>query len=322
MKWKLSMLIAALSIQLAALDPPKPISGIPNVLAGKQFSLTAGRTAYVFAFPEGWGMGDTSAVESQGRFTLFPKEGGYGCAIDIDRFDNETLAKDEADRISRTFSSVQDLPDGFESVQKTARYACRVSGVYLVQIWYVLPKRSREQQAIWEKLKACVRVSEEKKKEAPAAPEEGGLLVEVPWKGWLCNHPNGLLHVLVERNLFYKTVPNLGSDKKYLLEIGDMHSSGFFYMKWDEKNSKESLQAHLDEIRADVQSFEKKQSCESAAVFPDEEKWAYLRGDPYTLISVAGDGFLFGFALKNTSWGRSFKVNEYVNRVGWYRTNP
>ncbi len=267
-------------------------------------------------------MGETSASEISGHFNLFPNEGGYGCSVQIDRFDNETLAKDEADRLSRTFSSVNDLSDGFESVSEKARYACRVSGLYVVQTGYSVSKASSQDAAIWEKLKLCVSVSEDKTLESLG--EKWVAVQEIKWKGWVCNHPNNQLHVLCKNNMFSPTKPNQDSSKKYLLEIGDMQSSGFFYVKWDQQNLDISkpYEEHLNEIKADILNIEKKQSCERNIVFDQKQGWAFLRGNPYTLISLSGDGFLFGFALKSTHAVIPFNVNDYVKRVEWYKTSP
>ncbi len=306
---------------LFAIDPPSPIKGSPNIFAGKQFSTMAGDTLFVFTFPENWGMGNTSASKDQGHFILFPKEGGFGCSIHVDRFMDCETASEEQGRLKEDCSHPVEISKGFEVVMKKACYACLVNGPYLIQIWYSLPKLSAKEMAIWEKLRECISVSEERKPEKKEGSREWVAVEELVREGWVCHHPNNQLHVLYKSwGGVDRCKINGDLSRSYLLTIGDIFSSGYFYIKWDQEDLaiSEPYERHLDEMKVDIVKGEKSQRFQRKMQFNAEEGWALLDGTPYTLLSLSGDGFLFGFALKNERSFNSIKLNDYVKRVVWW----
>ncbi len=317
MKWIVCFCLFVLSI--CGLEPPQPIQGVPNVLS-QSFVLVAGNTEYVFTFPEEWGMGDASAVESEGNFILFPIQGGYGCSVKVSQFESEQIAKEGMERLKKGFVKMSPLSDGFEAVIGNAKYACYVMDRYVSEIWYSLPKRKIFNTNVWQQLKHCLSVSSLGK--VTSSDEEWVAVKEIPFKGWICNHPNNQLHVLLESRLG-RVIPSQNRDQPYLLQIKDWQSSGYFYIQWDQKNLDcfDSYKAHLNEMKAHILSLGEGQKFEKDPSFVKEDQIAVLRGKPYTLVSLSGDEFLFGFALKNTIFGdfRSADFDSYVKQVKWWR---
>lgn len=235
----------------------------------------------------------------------------------MNQFETEALASAEVERLRSTFSSTKSLLNGFESELKNAWYASYTNENYVAQIWYVVPKKSNENRVHWENLKHSISIEKEKRK----TTEINGIdMEEVPHKGWVFNHPEDKLYVMFKNDFINPSKPCQDPDKAYLLSIGDMDSSGYFYLKWnsEDPDTRAPYDKHLDELKADVLKLEPNQTFEKNSVYVEEEQWAFLRGSPYTIISLSGDGFLFGFALKNKGWRNTFDLNKYLKRVEWW----
>lgn len=299
-----------------ALNPPAPIKGSASFITGKQFVTTAGQTTFSLKLPEGWGVGEMSALpNSTSHFTIFPAKGGYGGSIQVDRFNQPN---EEVSRLRQTFSKITDMPDGFEVTFPKAWYACRVQGMYVIQIWYSLPKATQK-PPIWDQFKQCLSVTETNQ-QISQAPEKWEPITEIPFRGWACNHPNKKLHVLVRSNPIDFAKPSENMDKKHVLQVGSSFGSGFFYIKWDQEklDTQEPFAAHLKEMEDDLFSFEKSQRFESSCQYDLTGGFASRIGYPYTILSVSGDGFLFGFALKSTKDWRALEFNDFVRRINWW----
>jgi hypothetical protein len=319
MKVKFILFVCLLALHMFALDPPPPVKGVPTFFSGKNFTTQSGDTIFSFAFPANWGIGRTSASGDSASFTLFPQDGSFGSVVEIQRFSNEMLANQEVERLKATFKSTSPIDNGFESMLKKAYYACYTNELYVVQIWYSLAsKRSAQSDTNWSQLKQCVSVSEAKKE---VKDETWTPVKEIPRQGWVCNHPNNQLHVLLKSNYISPTKPNQDLKANYLLEIGDINSSGFFFVKWDQENLKSvtPYELHLKEMKAEILKLESGQKFEGRSEIMQEEGWAFLRGSPYTIVSISGEEFLFGFALKNNNKFISFDINDYIKRVEWWK---
>ena len=316
----LSCLVAT---NLFPLDPPKPVKNTPNIISssGKSF-FRAGGTVLQVSCPEGWGVGDLFASQDYSHFSLFPNQGGFGCTVTVNRFANEGEAQEEALRLKSTFSNALDLSNGFEATFKSAWYACQVEGLFVVQMWYSLPKKNPEHEALWQKMKQCLAVSSA---QAPVVSPstEWKPAIEAPWKGWVCNHPSNKLHVLLKCTPVEKVAYNLDLSKAYLFAIGDLRASGFFYIKWDqvELDKVAPYEQHLKEMAADILKMEKTQTFAKDLTSDLQGGWSLRNGNPYTLITFSGDGFLFGFALKQKNQFVSYDFNDYIKRVEWWVDN-
>ena len=128
------------------------------------------------------------------------------------------------------------------------------------------------------------------------------------------------MHVLYQSRIVDQIRPNRNSKFPYLLQINDLDGLGYFYIKWDQKDLEKlkPYQEHLNQMILHILSLEKGQKFEKEPKFNKEEGWALLQGNPYTVISLSGDGFLFGFALKNRNMWRNLDFNSYIQRVKWW----
>ena len=308
------LLMCLAGAHLFALTPPSPIQATPSLTFGKQFSTTAGGTTYLFVIP-GWGMKEVSAQKNQGYFTLFPKEGGFGCSMQVNRHADLLTAEQEVMRLKETFEDTTDLSDGFEASFKKGRYACRTNGLFVIQIWYVLPNFSMEANATWEALRNCITVSERDME----APEEWVAVKEIPWKGFRCNHPEKDSYVMFNSEISDRVKINDNPSIKHLLSLRDIKNSGFFYIQWNQENldTLAPYERHLAEIKEEILSLEKGQKFDKKIQFNAKDEWALLDGYPYALITLSGDGFLFGFALKANFRGQSIDFNPYIKKISW-----
>ena len=186
--------------------PPKPVQGSPSFIS-KSLTTQSGDYAFDFKFPPGWGMGQMrSSPDGSGDFLLFPTEGGYGCKVEIIPFENAQRAKEALENQKLSFKSPKALKTGFEVELPKAWYACYVEGAQLVQIWYSLPKKTKESESTWAALKESLSISHGAKKAAAAdkpkasspVPKAYSPVTEESLKGWWCHHPNNKLHVLFE----------------------------------------------------------------------------------------------------------------------------
>jgi hypothetical protein len=55
-----------------------------------------------------------------------------------------------------------------------------------------------------------------------------------------------------------------------------------------------------------------------------EEGFAYVNGDPYTLMTFSAndDGFLIGLAIKPRIWYHNLNFDDYIQKVKWSKKNP
>lgn len=317
------VLSALLFSQAFAIPPPKPIEGSASIVS-KSFSTSAGDFSFDFNFPSGWGMGEMHAsAEGWGSFHLFPVNGGIGCSIEITKFDNANLAKNALQDFRKTFKSTSKLQDGFEVELPKAFYACRAKGDHLIQIWYSMSKKKKEHAKNWESLKNCVSVSLLSK--APLHDKEQEFLpvVESPIYGWICNHPNNQLRVIFDSHPFYTCIANVDNSAAYLLQIKHRKCHGFFYVKWDQTglDKSEPYHEHLQEMLQDVLKIEPDQQFSQAPEFNLKDGYAILYGNPYGLVTLSGDGFLFGFAVKAQEPHSSYDINDLIKRIKWQKYN-
>lgn len=318
-KFLLSLFVANILtvISLLALDPPKPIEGNPSILA-KSYSFGAGNFLFKFSLPQGWGIGNmyTSAKEPS-RFTLFPGNGGNGCAVEIRKYDSEALAREALNGFKRTFKSVSTFGDGFEVELKNAWYCCKVSGENLIQTWYSLPKKKKDSAAIWAGLKNAVTVSSIDIPEPAVVDVKDRPAVEKYFRGWICHHPENKCDVLFETFPLITATKNEDPNQIYLLKFQDFRVSGYFFVKWDQKDysTNAPFQEHMKEMLQDVQKLEKSQRAVGQPKFDLAGGYGFTQGNPYHLISIAGKGFLFGFAYKPSNPYQNFDINDLVNKI-------
>jgi hypothetical protein len=319
----MTILSVILCSQAIALPTPKPIKGSAAIVS-KSFSAGAGEFVFDFKFPSGWGMGQMQASPNgSGFFQLFPVNGGVGCSIEITKYDHADLAKDALHDIRETFEKITKIQDGFEVSLSKAYYSCRINGDHLIQIWYSLPKKKKEHTKTWEQLKNCVSISHAGHPSLQDKEREFLPVVELPLRGWVCNHPNNNLHVIFESYPIFTCTPNKESSSISLLKFKDIKSSGFFYVKWDQTDldKNEPYQEHLQEMLQDILKIEPNQQVLQAQEFDLKEGYAILRGNPYGLITLSGDGFLFGFAVKSENSSIRYDINDHIKRIKWQKDN-
>ncbi len=310
--------------QTYSLATPTPIEGTPNITSKTTFTFSAGPFIYHFKFPKGWGLGETNASRNgHSFFELFPPNGGHGCSIEAENFDDEAQAQNAVTELCKTFSNVNQLEDGFEVDLPNAWYSCRLQGAQVVQMWYSLPRKQQDHLASWKALENCLTLEIEGKPQENE-PEEFSPVTKT--KGikpeWLCNHPNRKLHVLFDAGFATKCTPNTGdvSESHHLTFSETFGSEGFFYVKWDQVDldTPEPYSQHLNEMVKDVLKAAPNQKVASNPTFELEGGYAVLPGTPYTLISLSGDGFLFGFAARTTRPFQQPDLNGLIRKIRWY----
>lgn len=316
-----------LATPLLALSPPKPVEGTPMILS-KSFTSKSGDYVFTFKFPSGWGMGEMkTSPDGSGNFVLYPEKGGHGCRMEMIPFESEKLAKEALENLKISFKETKDLKGGFEVDLSKAWFAAKVEGKQLIQIWYSLPKKTKESGAIWESLKNCVSLSQEskapKKEPSESKPKKYEPVTEdFMRRGWVCHHPSNKLHVIFEAKPLIKCA--LAKDNaKYQLSYDDTltASSGFFYVKWDPNDlqDKGTFQQHLKDMLQDIRTREPNQKMADNLTCNLEGGYAQWSGNPYDLWTVAGDGFLFGFAVKPHWAFKGYDINDLVKKVKWYK---
>jgi hypothetical protein len=141
---------------------------------------------------------------------------------------------------------------------------------------------------------------------------------ELPLLGWALHHPkNNNVQVIFESFPLMNCMPNFEPSRLHLLEFEDLKCSGFLYIKWDQFNfqSKVTFQKHLDEILQDIMSFEPNQIFADDYEYDLDQGYGILRGSPYGLITLSGEGFLFGFAVRAAHV--KYDINELIHKVKW-----
>ena len=304
-----------LSLQLFATDLPLPVWGKTT---GPSFFSTD-RVTFTFSCPEGWGIGETWSFQEGSRyFTLFPREMGFGCSIQIDRFIEAKGAMEEMARLQQTFPSTEEITSGFEAVFPIAGYSCRLDGLYLIQTWYCVADYIPFDHGLWDQLKRCISITDLEQQGSPS----DNSMVKVPSRGWVCHHPDGKLHVLLECDgVVKKAEPPKDPHRKYLLEVMDFNMSGFFYLKWNQSDlhTQQPYEAFLKEIADEIRELESEQQFENSPKYNIENGFALIKGYPYGIVTVAGDQFLYAFAIKKSNSFGAFNTNNFVRRVKWWK---
>lgn len=306
-----------LTLPLFALEPIKPNEGSPGWISEDPFITQAGQTTFTIHLPTGWGLGEVSTQEEGGYFALFPAPSGFGCVLEVERFDAVEDAQEELDRLKNSFSKTQALLSGFETVTSHFAYACQLQGHFLIEIWYALPPQVVLDPATWDHLKHCLNVTES----SHTFFQSWAPVQEIPGEGWVCSHPQEPLHVLFEKDLAYPSFPNETPQRTYLLQISDRNHTGFFYLKWrdaEEIDSFAPFAEHLQEMAEDVFQQEKNQQFHEELHYQAEEGWAFVQGTPYSLLTLSGDRFLVGLALKNQIDDSLPDFDALLQRISWW----
>jgi len=315
------LMISCLTVSsLLALDPPKPIQGFPSIMT-KEYSMGMGQSLFTFKLPAGWGLGDVLAsAGGPSHFTLFPQSGGDGCVIDIRRFDSEDAAQEALKLIKKTFKNVTAFDNGFEVELKKSWYRSTTSGEYLIETWYSLAKKKKDSLQNWQALKSCLVISpiDAQASQDPAVDRPA---VEKAAQGWVCHHPENKVDLFFETFPMITAIKNEEESRLYLLAFEEFRVSGYFFVKWDQTNlnMEDPYQEHLKEIFQDVSKLDPSQAKTGKAYFDLEQGYGYLPGQPYNIITVTGDKFLFGFAFKSKNPFNKYDVNDLIKRVNWVR---
>ena len=321
-------------IALNAISFPNPIEGSPNIFSRKH-TVHTGSFVFEIDIPHEWGVGNYSASpDGSALFELYPRKGGNGCMIQIQSFHSNDQAMGALNNIRNEFKSTINLDDGFEVELANTWFSCRVNGDLLIQTWYCLPqpkKKKKKQQmtewhkAQWQSLKGCIHcsIASDFKGGAQSVPgEENHPKGRDPAKktvdGWMFNHPTK------DQVVFFKTFfrNRICSDKNfsYSLSFEDIgvNADGYFYIDWDQMDldSAKPYQNLAVKMSEEIKAIDSKQSFDSIDIVL-EEGYAILSGRPYGIVIVAGDGFLFGFAVKPIVEFRDVDLNDLINKVKW-----
>ena len=184
------------SSSLIALDPPKPVTGQPQIFT-PLFSVNVRDANVAIKAPSGWGIGEISTSKTSTSYMyLYPVNGGNGFLIEIDAYADEAATKGVLKQYQSTFKTTTPFNNGFETELKSAWYSGYTSGEFLIQMWYSLPKKKSDSQKTWNALKQCftlqpygITSSIEGSDRAP---------VEKFTTGWVCHHPENKVDVYFE----------------------------------------------------------------------------------------------------------------------------
>lgn len=303
---------------LVAVDPPKPIQGFPSIVTQK-YLMGVGDSLLTFTLPTGWGLGDVVAsAKGPSHFTLFPQNGGEGCTIDVRRFESQEVAQEALKSIKKTFKSQVTFENGFEVELKKAWYSCSTQGEYLVEIWYSLKKKQKESAQIWQTLKSCFAISSIAVQGSMGCPKDRPA-VEKTLEGWICHHPENKVDVFFEIFPLNTAIKNEEENSLHLIAFEELRASGYFFVKWDQTNLsvEHPYQEHLNEMFQDIVKLHSSQKKTGKASVDLEQGYGYLPGQPYNIITLSGDRFLFGFAFKSKNSLHNYDVNDLIKRVKW-----
>lgn len=328
------LLSAALCSQCFAITPPKPITGRPGLMAGKNTNIHAGEYTFTFALPSGWGMGSFKTnPEGSGSFQLFPQEGGVGCTITIEKSED---AVKSLEKIRKKFSSFKEIKNGFEVEMSKAFFCCQTTSDLVIQIWYSLPKKSKEHAKIWKSLRKCLTISRDvspDSHEAPAALNDASsdlndspendhpAFAEISDTEWAFYHPTEDKHLTLTTTRPVQCVPYSQEYNSYLL-LEDGKCLGYFTVKWDQLSARLFKPAienpglydqFLDEMLQDLLTFEPTQQINDAPKYHQEFGLTELKGEPFNLTAFSGFDCLVGMAINNDApedFTMKFNINK------------
>ncbi len=298
-------------------QPPEPIEGTASITS-EEFKTPVGPYEFVFNFPDHWGMGDYSVTpDGKAHFVLLPTEGGLGCTIDVEPCLDKKSLKNQMLSLEKTFRSVTPLKEGFEAKMDGAWFLCKNEGQFLLQIWYVTPYIGKNDLLLWEGLKQCLTIQDPQK---VASSKVNHLRVtEEPSIGWWCHQPSSQYDVLFETVPVTNAKPNQGGAKNYFLKFKEVKSSGYFYVKWQvaSLDKVKSYKDHLRLMESEIKKIDPTQKSDFQPEIDLNNRYAKLSGYPYQFITLAGDGFLFGFAVKANNPYVKPDLDDLIKRVKW-----
>lgn len=320
----LILLTAVVSYNLSALEAPKPISGFPSI-SSRSTVLSVGDMVIKIAPPPKWGIGETSiSRERTSTLSLFPEDGSHGCSVQIDRYADEASATQAVEKLKRTFQSTIAVNNGFEAELKKAWYSCKVNDACVIQIWYSLPKKKSNSQSNWQSLKDCISIESLEPKVTDSL-DPNRPAVEKTRLGWVCHHPENKVDVFFRIPSFAEASGNEDPSKLYSVQFSDFTASGYFYVKWDQKEvTEETFANFLNEMLLDIKGMEPTQKVSGKGVINMEQQHAFLKGSPYTIVTVPAndDGFLIGFAMKQSLLYSDINWDDYIKKVTWTVHQP
>ncbi len=316
---KIIVLLAYLMSSLFGLkqdmQAPKPIEGFAQSKSAS-YKTTMNGYEIVFHFPNKWGMGEQTILSNdQSKFSLFPNKGGLGCTISLDYCKDNAALKNSIKSLEKLFPNSHQIQNGFEASIKEGFFLCKEEGSFLVQMWYVTPKQ-KENILIWEGLKQCLTIIDPQV--AAAAKRGERRVTEEPMRGWWCHHPASSFDVLFEIPPTSQAKANLGGTRNYHLQFTDPKTSGFFYVKWNcALDNAKTYKDHLKLMEAEITNLDSTQKSAAQPIIDLNNRYATLSGSPYQFITLAGEDFLFGFAVKTNSPHLKTNLDDLSARVKW-----
>ncbi|MDX8430855.1 MAG: hypothetical protein SNF33_03505 [Candidatus Algichlamydia australiensis] len=296
---KLALFLCLISFQISALTPPKPIKGWPSMVINN-FHTSLGNDLLILKAPNHWGYEEiNTSRDGNADINFFPSNGGYGYSLRLRRMENEEIAKEKVNRLRDTFSKSRMIQEGFEVIENKFCYTCYQSGCYVVQFWYVVPKKLRSVPSFWRELKNSVII--ETSQEASSLSElEWAPVRKVDRYTYSCSHPNNNLHVLVDHRGTLKQKTKQTPGKSHLIALTDSFSKILIFIKWeqDESNTFNDIESQLFEIGNEISTYKKNQVFKKEYLKSKENNWGILEGYPYSVISFKSEGFICSLAVK------------------------
>lgn len=323
------MCIALCSILCAPLfsasvpDLPKPYVQGPgsSFMGGKQGTNMTLQSVKI-KLPAGWGIGATSMGQGGGYATLVPMDGGIGCRVEVKEFGSEEEAQTELAAFKKKYPKSTPIPGGFEVNYSKGWVAFRAEKEFLVHFVYSVPKMTKECANNWVMFKegvSCIQRARSWKQD-PSKPFS--LTTYAPDVGWWCHHPNNKMHVLLESLRFpIGITSNTDPEFKHLLKICENHPL-YFFVQWDVEalDTTTPYEMHLTQMMEEVIKLEPKQVFANAPdLFPNNQKCALRDGSPYVIVTVEGDGFLYGFAFNKENIFARGNLDRYLNSIKWVK---
>lgn len=278
---------------------------------------SSGNVNYEVKSPEDWGLSEFSCnPNGSAEFYFHPLKGGYGAKASIYSFSDSIEASNQVKNLKADFASIQSLENGFEAHLKKAQYSCIQNGRFVIETWYPRPKNKNSSLREWDVLKQSIKITEEN-----LATDEYTPIKEIPKKGWIITHPDNDLYIVVNKAFCFPAKQNTDTSRSHLIELSALFSSAYFYLEWDQENldTIDPYNRHLLKISKELLKHEEEQYFENEIKSDLKEGWAIKTGFPYTLITIAGDKFLFGFAIKKSNHFSRLNINDYIKLVKWNR---